>query len=86
MTATKLKFATTIREYKTKAFGWDVTVPAGSLICNKTSCGNNDNYRFWDGFEKEIQELTGFANSPLAHDLAHYGLNIPAEYCEPWRE
>lgn len=84
--ATKLKFATTIREYKTKAFGWDIVVPVGSSVSNNTAMGPDDNYRFWDGFEKEIQKLTGFANSPLAHDLAHYGLNIPAEYCEPWRE
>ncbi len=28
--------------------------------------------------------MTGHPDSILAHDLKYYGLNIPAEYCEPW--
>ena len=80
----KCKTAVTTRDYKIKAFGWDIVVPAGSRVSNRTAMGVDDNYHFWEGWEKQIQELTGSSNSILAHDLMHYGLNIPDEFCTAW--
>lgn len=82
----KHKTAKTIADYKVKAFGWEITVPKGSTVSNKTACGNDDNYRFWSDWQAPVFALTGYKNSILAHDLTHYGLNIPAEFCEPWSQ
>lgn len=82
---TTYKTARTLQPYKVKAFGYDITVPAGSLVSNKTACGNDDTYRFWQDWQKLAEELTGYKNSILAHDLTHYGLNIPADFCEPYQ-
>lgn len=81
---TTLKTAKTIKEFKTNFNGWDIVVPVGSIVSNKTACGNNDGYRFWRDFVVVAEKLTGCKNSILAHDLTYYGLNIPAEYCEPY--
>lgn len=86
------KTAKTIKDYVVKNYrgqgnhGHSYTVPAGSSISNHTACGNDDNYRFWTDFHKIAEETTGFKDSILAHDLTYYGLNIPAEYCEPYPE
>ena len=73
---TRPKTARTTKEYKVRAFGHDLVVPAGSVVSNRTACGPDDNYRFWESFYAK-------GNSLLIHDLKHYGLNIPAEYCAP---
>lgn len=78
------KTAKTIKPYSCKVSGWEIVVPIGSTVSNRTACGNDDAYRFWADFRKPIEELTGFKNSILHHDLTHYGLNIPAEYCESY--
>ena len=80
------KTALTIAPYAIRAFGWDITVPAGSRVSNKTACGYDDSYRFWQDWRAIAKELTGYENSILAHDLTYYGLNIPAEYCAPYTE
>lgn len=78
----------TIKDYTIKNYrGYGpITVPAGSTVSNHTACGNDDNYRFWQDFHKTAEEVSGFKNSLLHHDLTYYGLNIPAEYCEPYKE
>jgi len=84
--APKRRSAKTIKDYHVenlKGYG-PFTVPAGSIVTNVTACGPDDNYHFWVDFHKHAEELSGFRNSLLAHDLTYYGLNIPAEYCEPW--
>lgn len=81
-----IKRAKTIKEYKVHAFGWDIVVPVGSHVSNNTACGPDDNYRFWRMFAPTIRELVGCANSMLEHDISTRGINIPAEYCEPWPE
>lgn len=82
----KIKRAKTIKEYPTKCYGYTVTVPVGSTVSNSTACGPDDNYRFWQDFHKVAAEVSGFKDSLLRHDLTYYGLNIPAEYCEPYPE
>lgn len=74
----------TIKDYPTKYKGYTFTVPAGSLVSNKTACGYDDNYRFWVDFHSIAEKVSGFKDSLLRHDLTYYGLNIPAEYCEPY--
>lgn len=79
-----LKTARTLRPYTTRAFGWEITVPAGSIVGNGTAHGPDDRYRFWLDFRAEAARLTGFTDSMLRFDLEHYGLNVPAEFCEPY--
>ena len=81
---TPYKTSLTTKPYTVDYKGYTITVPAGSRVSNKTAMGNDDNYHFWQGWSAQIEELTGFKNSILAHDLTYYGLNIPAEYCEPY--
>ncbi len=81
------KTAKTIKEYRVNYTGYgEIIVPVGSTVSNSTACGNDDNYRFWTDFHKIAEEISGYKDSLLAHDLSHYGLNIPAEYCEPYPE
>lgn len=81
---TTFKTAKTVKDYAVKYGGYDLTIPAGSSVSNRTACGNDDAYRFLEGTSKLAKDVTGFPSSILAHDLTHYGLNIPAEYCEPY--
>ncbi len=80
----KKKTAKTIKDYTTAFKGYKITVPAGSIVSNCTACGPDDTYRFWQDFGAIAEKLTGHKNSCLSHDLNFYGLNIPAEYCEPY--
>lgn len=80
----KHKIAKTIKPYQINFKGWEITVPVGSTVSNETALGFDDNYRFWRDFGPVVRELTGYSNSILAHDLTYYGLNIPAEFCEPY--
>lgn len=83
----KEKESRTIKDYPIKNYrGYGpMVVPAGSTVTNQTACGPNDNYRFWVDFHKVAEKVSGFKNSLLKHDLTYYGLNIPAEYCEPYK-
>lgn len=75
----------TIKEFKANNyFGYDIIVPVGSIVTNKTACGYDDDYRYWEDWQECAEKLTGFKNSCLAHDLTYHGINIPAEYCEPY--
>ena len=85
---TTYKSAKTIKEYKVK-YGignckYDITVPVGTSVNNKTACGFDDDYRFISGVSTKT--LVGYDCSCLAHDLKYYGLNIPAEFCESYVE
>lgn len=82
----RVKTSRTTKDFKTKFKGWDITVPAGSVVSNNTACGPDDNYRFWQDFHKVAKELTGYPRSILAHDLTYYGLNVPAKYCAPYED
>jgi hypothetical protein len=86
MQKTKPKTARTIKEYQTTYKGYDIAVPVGSTVTNLTATGYDDHYRFWSDFHEYVRELTGFKDSMLQHDLMHYGLHIPAEYCEPYEQ
>jgi hypothetical protein len=83
---TPYKSAKTIKEYTIQNYrGYGpITVPIGSRVSNKTACGNDDNYRFWEDFHTVAQQVSGFKDSLLKHDLTYYGLSIPKEYCEPY--
>jgi hypothetical protein len=81
---TTFKKSVTTKPYSVKYKGWDLTVPAGAIVSNRTAGGYDDTYRFWENWGAYVKELTGYPNSMLAHDLTHYGLNIPAEFCEPY--
>lgn len=80
------KSAKTIKEYSAEMSGYNIVVPVGSIVNNSTALGYDDNYRFWQDYKKTTKQLTGFWNSILDHDLYYYGLNIPAEYCEPYQK
>lgn len=89
----KYKTAKTIKDYPVKNYavggsklGYAFTVPAGSTVSNRTACGYDDSYRFWQDFHKVAEEVTGYKTNCLTHDLTYHGLNIPAEYCEPYPE
>ncbi len=82
---TAYKTSVVIRPYAVKAYGYDIVVPVGAKVSNQTACGCDDNYRFWVDFYKYAEKLTGFKNSILHHDLIHYGLNIPKEYCHGYQ-
>lgn len=80
----RLKVSKTIKDYSVKYGGYDLLIPSGSLVSNNTACGYDDNYRFLMSTHAIAKEATGFSRSILEHDLIHYGLNIPAEYCQPY--
>lgn len=75
------KTARTIKEYTTDKFmdRYTITVPVGSVVWNTTAMGPDDNYRFWSDYHGKVEPIHH-------HDLEYYGLDIPAEYCEPYDE
>lgn len=77
---TTYKRAKVIKEYRTTLHKREVVVPVGATVDNKTACGLDDNYRFWIDWGRTIL----FTQSILSHDLTHYGINVPADHCEPW--
>lgn len=83
-----VKRAKTTTDYRVEnLYGYGpVTVPAGSTVTNKTAVDNDDSYHFWVDFNKVAEEVSGYKDSLLHHDLRYYGLNIPKEYCEPYEE
>ncbi len=81
---TTFKTARLIKPYATKFNGWNIIVPIGAIVSNKTACGYDDNYRFWTDFGNYANQLTGHKSSMLYHDLTHYGLNVPKEFCSEW--
>ncbi len=80
-----IKTSRTIAEYSIHYKGYDIIVPIGSKVSNSTACGPDDNYRFWTDFHPYAEKLTGFKNSILCHDLTYYGINVPAQYCIPYK-
>ena len=83
---TTYKRAKTIKPYTVTFSRYEITVPAGSIVANSTACGNDDGYRFWQDWQATAKKLTGCSGSMLAHDLTYRGLNIPAEFCEPYSQ
>lgn len=80
------KTAKTVKDYHVEHHGYKFTIPKGSIVSNSTALGHDDNYHFWRDFEGIAKKLTGFKRSMLHHDLEHYGINIPAEYCEEYKK
>ena len=78
------KLSKTTKDYPVKYHGYSFTVPAGSVVSNRTACGNDDSYHFWQNWNQHTEKITGFKDSTLNHDLTYYGLNIPTEYCEAY--
>lgn len=79
------KTSVVIKPYMVRAYGYNIAVPVGAKVTNRTALGCDDNYRFWVDFHEYAEELTGFKNSILHHDLTYYGLNIPKEYCQDYQ-
>ena len=88
MNKTTFKTAKTIKEYTVNYGGYDMIIPAGSTVSNSTACGNDDNYRFLSNADCSAiaEKVTGYKNSITLHDMLHYGLNVPAEFCEPYQK
>jgi len=84
MATTTFKTAKVIKAYPVKYKGYEIVVPVGAVVANKTACGCDDSYRFWQDWSEQAKTLTGFKDSLLAHDLTHYGLNVPADHCESY--
>ena len=82
---TTYKTARTIKPYEVECLGYKIIIPTGSIVSNSTACGYDDNYRFWADYREIAENLTGFKDSYLAHRLNYYGVNIPAEYCEEYK-
>ena len=72
------KTAKLVKDYEVTFKGWKLVVPTGTTVSNKTECGFNDNYRFANRFD-------GLPDGAF-FDFDHYGINVPAEYCEPYEE
>ncbi len=45
MSKTTFKTARTIRECQVHCKGWDLIIPVGSVVANKTALGYDDGYR-----------------------------------------
>jgi len=79
-----IKTAKTIKDFKADFKGYNILIPAGSTVSNNTARGPDDSYHFWVDFKEHAEKITGHKNSILNHDLTYYGINVPAEFCEPY--
>ncbi len=84
MAKPRLKISRTHTPYACSAYGHSIALPVGTVVTNQTACGPDDAYRFVRDTAALARQITGLADSILAHDLKHYGLNVPAEFCEPY--
>lgn len=82
---TTYKTSKTIKEYTVNFRGYKLVVPVGSTVSNRTAIDNDDKYMFLEDIQELAFRHTGFADSLLRHDLTYYGLDIPKEYCEPYK-
>jgi len=82
----KIKVSKTIKIYKAVFKDYVFTIPKGAKVTNLTASGPDDSYHFWYDFEEYVTKLTGTNDSMLAFDLKHYGLNFPADFCEPYKD
>lgn len=78
------KMAEVIKEYRVQAFGYEVVIPKGTIVFNSTALGPDDDYRFPMDCLKIAKLSAGDIYKGLLHDLTHYGINVPAEFCGPW--
>ncbi len=78
------KTSTLSKPYVATYGGYTFTIPAGWPVSNTTACGPDDSYRFVSNVRKLAADVTGLPDSMLRHDLEHYGLNVPEEYCTPY--
>lgn len=85
-TKTTFKTAKVIQEYPINFQGWHLIIPIGATVSNQTATGPHDSYRFWIDWKEQVEKLTGYSDSMLAHDLTYYGVNVPAELCEPYKQ
>lgn len=73
--STTYKTAKVIKEYRGTCMGREFMVPVGATVSNRTAMGYDDNYRFWDFDPDQV-------STSEAHDLSHYGINVPKANCE----
>ena len=85
MAAKSIKYSTTKFPYEVEVNGYQILIPAGTRVCNQTASGCDDTYRFVMGTSAIARTLTGLPSSILEHDLKHRGINVPAEFCHPYR-
>lgn len=86
MAKPRLKISRTHTPWVTRAFGHDIVLPIGTVVTNRTACGPDDAYRFVRDHTTLAKQITGLIGSTLEHDLKHRGLNVPAEFCEPYEQ
>lgn len=79
-----LKTSTLAKPYPVVFSGYQFTVPEGWPVSNSTACGPDDAYRFASNVRQLAKDVTGLEDSMLRHDLEHYGLHVPGEYCHPY--
>ena len=79
------KTSRTWRPYVGNVNGVRIHVPAESHVDNATAYGPDDNYFFWSRVDWK-QRFPPEGYPLLAHDLEHYGLLIPSNYCRPYRK
>lgn len=84
MSRKRIKTSKTKFPYEVEYGGYRILVPVGTTVSNKTAGGPDDSYRFVVNTAQLASEVTGVPHSMLAHDLNYRGLNIPAEFCEPY--
>lgn len=65
----------TTQEIKMNFKGYDITIPAGTRVTNKTACGVDEKYNFVDDLSWIPKDMP-----LLRHDATYYGVDIPAEY------
>ena len=90
MSGVTYKSSRTIKNWRVKFMGWHFVIPKGTVVHNKTACGNDDNYYhiasarpmgiismedWWSGNELPLT---------LVWDMEYHLPSVPKEYCKPY--
>ena len=63
-----------------------LTIPKGTSLTHNTAMGFDENYHFVNDFSWVEKHKDGTVQYGLLHDLQHYGINVPKEYVDYYKE
>lgn len=87
MPKSAFKKSKTLKDYHVHKFHRDLTVPAGSIVDNRTAMGPDDAYHWWSDYHAALTKYEADMGRPpgfLLSEMEQHGIRVPAELCEPY--
>ena len=91
MSEVSYKASRTVKNWRVKFMGWHLVIPKGTVVHNRTACGNDDNYYHLAGIPQGIISMEDWWSGDalpltLVWDIEYHLPPVPKEYCKPYEE